>query len=117
MANIIIVNNCNASEISFCRGGKETSHYWAPRSLSDGGHGATAPLPTLRSLLRRDLPWRGRWIDEVGGQLRVARFGVLHGLLLHRAVAAHAVGQREHFDGGIVRDRRQQAEHGGDVLL
>ena len=35
-------------------------------------------LLTMRdeALLRRDLPWRGRRVDEVGGELRVARFGV-----------------------------------------
>ncbi len=52
-------------------------------------------LLTMRDedLLRRDLPWRRRRIDQVGGQLLVARFGIRNRLLLHRAVAADAVGQ------------------------
>ena len=43
-------------------------------SLTHGGHGASAPLPTRRSraLLRRDLAWRGRRAGEIGGELRVA---------------------------------------------
>src|SRR5262245_55611521 len=68
-------------------------------------------------LLRCDLPWRGRRGGEIGGELGVARLGVFHRLFLHGAVAADAVGQREQFDRGVVRDGRQQAEHGGDVLL
>ena len=84
-----------------------------------GGHGQGARQPVLRTartapgdhhrmtrqsaLLRRDLPRRGRRVDEVGGELRVARLGVLHRLLLHRAVAADAVGQRQQFDRGVER--------------
>ena len=49
-------------------------------------------------LLRRDLPRRGRRVDEVGGELGVARFGVVHRFLLHRAIAADAVRQRQDFD-------------------
>ena len=70
----------------------------------NGGDGASAPLPATQlwcALLRRDLPRRGRRVDEIGGELRVARFGVLHRLLLHRAVAADAVGQRQDLDRGI----------------
>ena len=46
----------------------------------------------------------------------MARLGVRDRLLLHRAVAADAVGQREQFDGGVVRDRREMAERGVDVF-
>src|SRR3954470_12784269 len=90
-----------------------------PRSLSDRGHGASRLCSAYgyAALLRCDLAWRGRRADEVGGQLRVACLGVLHGLLLDRGVAAAAGGQRANFDGGVVRHRRQQAEHGGDVLF
>jgi hypothetical protein len=38
--------------------------------------------PGLRILLRRDLPRRGRRVDEVGGELRVARLGIRDRLLL-----------------------------------
>ena len=84
----------------------------------DGGHGAKRAFahPTA-ALLRRDLARCGRRVDEVGGELGLSRFRVLYRLLLHRAVAADAVGQRENFNRGIVGDRRQQAEHGGDILL
>ena len=63
--------------------------------MRNGGHGPNATLSTLQqfALLRRDLPWR-RWrVDEVGGELRVARFRIRDRLLLDRAVAADAVGQ------------------------
>jgi hypothetical protein len=43
------------------------------------------------ALFRRDLPRRRRRTHEIGGQLRVARFRVLHGFLLHRSVAADAI--------------------------
>src|SRR5262245_36924037 len=61
------------------------------------------PMRMPAALLRRHLA-RRRWrIDEVGRELLVARAGVLHRLLLHRAVAADAVGQRKQLDGGVVR--------------
>ena len=44
-------------------------------------------------LLRRQLPRRRRRVDEIGGQLRVARFRIRYRFLLHRAVTADAVGQ------------------------
>src|SRR6185295_8588412 len=69
------------------------------------------------TLLRRNLPRGWRRIDEVGGELRVARLGICSRLLLHRAVAADAVGQRENFHRGVVGNRRQEAEYGDDVLL
>src|SRR4029079_4437109 len=50
------------------------------------------------ALLRRDLPWRGRRVDQVGGKLGVAHLSVVHRFLLHGAVAADAVGQRKDFD-------------------
>ena len=53
--------------------------------------------PTV-ALLRRDLPRCGWRVDEVGGELRVARFCILHRLLLDRPVAADAVGQRQDLD-------------------
>src|SRR6201999_4485831 len=34
-----------------------------------------------------------------------------------RAIAANAVRQRQQLDRGVVCERRQQAKHGGDVLL
>src|SRR5690349_19001819 len=68
-------------------------------------------------LLRRHLARCRRRVDEVGGELLVARLGVLYRLLLHRAVAADAIRQREYFYGGVVRGLRQQVEYGGDVLL
>src|SRR5436189_93400 len=49
-------------------------------------------------LLRRQLPWCGRRVDEIGGELRVARLGVLHRLLLDRAVATDAIRQRQYLD-------------------
>src|ERR1700754_854807 len=69
------------------------------------------------ALLRRNLPRGWRWIDEGRCQLRVARFRIRYCLLLDRAVAADAVGQRENFHRGVVGDRRQEAEHGDDVLF
>src|SRR4029079_5817399 len=68
-------------------------------------------------LFRRDLPWCGRRTDEVGGELRVARPGILHRLFLHRAVAADAIRQRENFGRGIGGDRRERAWRGRDVLF
>src|SRR5258708_16267671 len=69
------------------------------------------------TLLSRDLPRRRRRAREIGGQLRMARLGLLRGFFLHRAVAADAIRQRENFDGGIERQRRKHFEHVGDVLL
>src|ERR1700686_457994 len=76
-------------------------------------------LLTMRDwyLLRRDLPWRRRRVDEIGGQLRVSRFGILDRLLLYRPVAPDAIGQRQQLDRGFQRQRRQQTEHGGNVFL
>src|SRR5437763_65170 len=50
--------------------------------------------PEGRELLRRHLARCGRRVDEVGGELLVTCLGVLHCLLLHRAVATDAIGQR-----------------------
>src|SRR3954454_23199283 len=84
-------------------GKAKRAYHLTPRSLSDGGHGASRLCPPYgyAALLRCDLAWRGRRADEVGGQLRVACLGVLHGLLLAGAVAADGVGQRENFDRRI----------------
>ena len=57
------------------------------------GPGSRPGRQRLSALLRGDLPW-GRWrVDEVGGELRVARFRIHDRLLLDRAVAADAIGQ------------------------
>src|ERR1700712_1866791 len=71
------------------------------RRMAAGEIGATwfetalTRLLTMRiPLLRRDLARRRRRVDEVGGELGVADLGVLHRLLLHRAVATDAVRQR-----------------------
>ena len=55
------------------------------------------------ALLRRHLPWSRRRTGEVGCEFGVARFRFVCRPLLHRAVAADAIGQREEFDCGVVR--------------
>src|SRR5438132_1641397 len=81
---------------------------------------AFQPMPARPAdllLLRSELPWC-RWrAGEIGGKLRVARLCVLHRLLLHRAVAADTVGQRQEFGRRIDRGRRYQSEHVPDLLL
>jgi hypothetical protein len=67
--------------------------------FSRGAVGSKLVGTTLRAfahpvaLLRRNLPWRRRRVDEVGGQLRIARLGIRNRFLLDRAVAADSVGQ------------------------
>src|SRR6185437_3923936 len=56
-----------------------------------------------RDLLRRHLPWRRRWIGEVGDELPVAGLSIPGCLFLDRAVAADAIRQRQQFDRGIER--------------
>src|SRR4051794_15749612 len=53
-------------------------------------------------LLRSHLPRRRRRVDEIAGELLVARLGVLDRLVLDRAVAADAIRQRQYFYGGVV---------------
>src|SRR3954452_12635720 len=77
----------------------------------------TARCAKAYRLLRRDLPWGWRWVGEIGGELRVPRFGVLHRFLFDRPETADAVGQREDLDGGVQRQQREHREHVGDVLF
>src|SRR6266496_1994819 len=65
---------------------------WFSRGCeASSGDGASRLLTHEGRLLRRDLARRGRRVDEVGGELGVAGLGVLHRLLLDRAVAADAI--------------------------
>ena len=68
-------------------------------------------------LLRRLRHRNRRGIGELSRQLRVARLGVLHRLLLDRAIAADLVRQRQHVHRGVVRPRRQHRKHGRHVVL
>src|SRR5260370_35567164 len=40
------------------------------------------------ALFGRNLPWRRRRVDEIGGQLRISRLRILHRVPLNRPVAA-----------------------------
>src|SRR6478752_2708691 len=85
--------------LSFCRVGKaKRAHHFSPRSPNDGGHGASAPLPTLRSFRRLpDLVLRLRFeiarlvalVQLVG---RIARDTVDHAPALHRRAFCDRIG-------------------------
>src|SRR5262249_30141500 len=74
-------------------------------------------LRTNRTLLRRELARCGRRAGEIGGEFFVPCLHVACRLLLHRAIAANALRQREQLDRRIKIGRRQLAQHGRDVLL
>ena len=81
---------------------------WQASKYSVRRDGLTPP----RSAAAPAADWRDRRQAGRGAAWRPSPTFSLTG-----SVAPDAIGQRKQFDRGIERDRRERAEHGGDVLL
>src|SRR6478735_9157540 len=79
------MNRRRATSVGWAKRKRAHVFQCSPGEMVGTARRAFAHPTRLQSLLlRRDLPWRGRRADEIGGELGVAGLGVRDRLLLDR---------------------------------